>query len=236
MGDRKVRAIIQDAVSGDWGIPEFQRDFEWKHEQVAMLCKSLCDDLPIGILTVWKTPKYEDSKTLPPSGALPLWIVDGQQRIISFCILGGRKPYWMDTSEWTDALKKRIFLNINQDGKAMIGRPLRNATAKIPLDELIYKDPGEIQRYVQGKCTEYGITQSLESSDLAVKARELLDRAVPVAEVGEEKEVEDVAELYRRLNQQGTRLRQAQIMLAYVAQYNQGWVRGEFHPFLSLKT
>ena len=55
MADRTVKVIIQDVASGEWGIPEFQRKFEWKHEQVATLCNSLYKDLPIGLLTVWKT-------------------------------------------------------------------------------------------------------------------------------------------------------------------------------------
>jgi len=232
MADRAVRAIIQDASSGDWSIPEFQREFEWKHEQISILCNSLYKDLPIGILTVWKTTKYNEPQMRPVSGRQPLWIVDGQQRITSLCIMAGIKPYWMKDIDWQEAFKKRIFLNVEQDGKASIGRPTRKAVAKIPLDELIHKKPGEAQRYVQGKCTEFSILQSQEASDLAVSALMVLDRGVPVAEVGEDKAVEDIAELYRRLNQQGTKLRQAQIMLAYVSQYNPGWVREEFYPFL----
>jgi hypothetical protein len=232
MADRTVKAVLQDAASGDWSIPEFQREFEWKHEQVAVLCNSLLKDLPIGIVTVWSTTNYNEPQMLPVSGRIPLWIVDGQQRITSLCILAGRKPYWMDNSEWNDAFKKRIFLNIELNGKASIGRPLGKARAKIPIDEIIHKDPGEAQRYVQGKCTEFGILQSQESSDLAVKALGILGRAIPVAEVGEDKAVEDIAELYRRLNQQGTRLRQPQIMLSWVSQYDKGWVREKFYPYL----
>jgi len=143
----------------------------------------------------------------------------------------------MDNSEWNEVLndpykKKRIYLNINQDGEATIGRLFKKSKVTIPLDELIHKTSGEVQRYVQGKCTEANILESVKGSDLAVNALQVLDRPVPVAEVGEEKAVEDIAELYRRLNQQGTRLRQPQLMLSWVSQYNPGWVREEFYPFL----
>jgi len=232
MADRTVRNIVQDAASGNWSIPEFQREFEWKYEQVATLCSSLRENLPIGLLTVWNTNKYKEPRVRPVSGRTPLWIVDGQQRITAFCILLGTKPNWMGNNEWDKVFKKRIYLNINQDGEAVIGRLFKRATVTIPLDELIHKTSGEAQRYVQEKCTEANILQSVKGSDLAVNALQVLDRAIPVAEVGEEKAVEDIAELYRRLNQQGTRLRQAQIMLAYVSQYNPGWVREEFYPFL----
>lgn len=232
MADRTVRAIIQDAASGEWSIPEFQREFEWKYEQVATLCNSLYEDLPIGLLTVWKTTKYNEPQVRPVSGRIPLWVVDGQQRITSFCILLGCKPNWMGSREWNEAFKKRLFLNINQEGEAAIGRLSGNAAVTIPLDELLNKTPGEAQRYIQGKCVETGILRTQNASDLAVNAFRILERVIPVAEVGEDKAVEDIAELYRRLNQRGTKLRQAQIMLAYVSQYNPGWVREQFYPFL----
>lgn len=233
MGDRTVKAIIQDAALGNWSIPEFQRRFEWKPEQVAKLCHSLCDDLPIGLITVWNTTKYNEPQVRPVTGRIPLWVVDGQQRISALCIMAATKPYWMNNTEWDEVFtKNRMSLNINQDGSASIGRVSKKATVVIPLDELIHRKPGEAQRYVQGKCTEASILQSAIASDVAVGALKVLESSVPVAEVGEDKDVEEIAELYRRLNQQGTRLREAQIMLAFVSQYNPGWVRQEFYPFL----
>ncbi len=229
----KVRDIVQYAASGDWSIPEFQREFERKYEQVAMLCRSLYEDLPVGLLTVWNTTQYRQPQTRPVSGRIPLWIVDGQQRITSFCILSGSKPNWMGNHKWNEAFTKhRIFLNIKRDGEPIIGRSTRAATIKIPLDELIHKTAAQAQKYVQGKCAEHNIINSEKASDMAVNAIQILEQVIPVAEVGTDKGVEEIATLYRRLNSQGTKLRQAQIMLAYVSQYNPGWVREEFYPFL----
>jgi hypothetical protein len=228
-----MRDIVQFAASGDWSIPEFQREFEWKYEQVTTLCNSLYSDLPVGLLTIWNTTKYNEPQSRPVSGRVPYWIVDGQQRITSFCILLGHKPNWMNNDQWIDHFgKNRIYLNVDQDGGATIGRLSRKSRMTVPLDEIIHRAPAEAQRYVQLKCAEAGIQNSEKGSDLAVNALSILDRVIPVAEVGDEKGVEDIAELYRRLNSQGTKLRQAQIMLAFVSQYNPGWVRQEFYPFL----
>lgn len=233
MADPRVTDIVQYATSGDWSIPEFQREFEWRPDQVAMLCNSLQRNLPIGMLTVWNTTSYNEPQRTTPSGRTPYWIVDGQQRIISFCIISGRKPYWMDSTEWNDAFEKnRIFLNINEDGKVNLGRRSRTSKVQIPLDELIHKTAAEVQRYVQEKCRQAGVVDSDDAVNTAANSLQILERVVPKAEVSNDKAVEDVADLYRRLNQQGTRLRQAQIMLAYVSQYNRGWVRDEFYPLL----
>ena len=41
------------------------------------------------------------------------WIVDGQQRIVSLCLILSRKPYWMNTDEWDELLKKyKIKINV----------------------------------------------------------------------------------------------------------------------------
>ena len=233
MAERAVKVIVGDAASGDWSIPEFQRAFEWKPEQVAMLCNSLYQQLPIGIFTVWNTTRYNEPRVRPVTGRKPLWVVDGQQRITALSIITGSKPNWMANEEWCKIFNKnRIYLNVTLDGTPTVGRLAKKAALKIPLDELIHKTPGEAQRYVQGRCTESSILQSQPSADLAVNALGILERTVPVAEIGEDKSIELIAEIYRRLNQLGTKLRQAQIMLAWVSQYNPGWVREEFYPFL----
>jgi len=232
MGERSVKAVVQDAASGDWSIPEFQREFEWKYDQVATLADSLAKGLPIGIFTVWNTSKYNEPQVKPVSGRIPLWIVDGQQRITALCILTGRKPNWMKNDEWEEIFKtKRIYLNIEENGDAAIGRLKKKSKVKIGLDEILYRKPGEVQRSVQEACAEMGVSAE-KGADLAVNALSIMERTVPFAELSEDRRIEEVALLYRRLNQLGTKLRQAQIMLAYVSQYNPGWVREEFYPFL----
>jgi hypothetical protein len=55
---------------------------------------------------------------------------------------------------------------------------------------------------------------------------------VPLVTMGEDKPPEEVAEIYRRVNMQGTRVRQTDVTLAYIAVHNPGWVREEFYPFM----
>jgi hypothetical protein len=92
-------------------------------------------------------------------------------------------------------------------------------------------EPGDVIKVINEKCSASGI-QGNEASNQAVKALKILERVIPVEEVGDDKGIEDIAELYIRLNKQGTRLTQAQVTLAWVSQYNLGWVRETFYPFL----
>jgi hypothetical protein len=45
-------------------------------------------------------------------------------------------------------------------------------------------------------------------------------------------ELEDVAEIFSRLNTAGTKIRESDIVIALVAAKQQGWIRKKFNPFL----
>jgi len=55
------------------------------------------------------------------------------------------------------------------------------------------------------------------------------ERDIPIIKIGHE--VEDVAEIFARLNQAGTRVKEADVTLALAAVRNPGWVRTEYLPF-----
>lgn len=233
MANPRLRDIVQNAASGDWNIPEFQREFEWKPEQVAMLFNSLHRDLPVGLLIVWNTNKYNEPQRTTVTGRMPFWVIDGQQRVTSFCIMSGTKPNWLDNDDWNKIFNKnRIYLNIEQNGNTFVGRLFKKSSVTIPIDELIHREPSEVLKIVQGSCSEAGVENSEQACNNAVNTLQILERVIPLEEVGDDKEIEDIADLYIRLNKQGTKLTQAQIMLAWVSQYNPGWVRSQFYPFL----
>ncbi|HYK92678.1 MAG TPA: hypothetical protein VEY07_01375, partial [Thermoplasmata archaeon] len=68
---------------------------------------------------------------------------------------------------------------------------------------------------------------------VAGRLRTVLDIANrPVAVADVHHDVEDVAEIFTRLNQQGTGVTEADVSLAVAATQHGGWVREEFLPFL----
>jgi hypothetical protein len=54
----------------------------------------------------------------------------------------------------------------------------------------------------------------------------------PLYEIIVDHELEDVAEIFARLNTAGTKIRESDIILALVAAKQEGWVRQKFDPFL----
>jgi hypothetical protein len=241
----KVREIVRQAVGKNVDIPEFQREFVWDAEQVKKLAESLYRDYPVGSFLLWDSSEYQEAKTAQGTQA-SLWIVDGQQRTTALCLLLGQKPYWWDDAEkWNEALERYdVMVNLLPDeGDDRLEFALPNPIRR--------RDPRWIGiRRVLGMERVEDLTPLAQeivrsvSDDLAqmmelfgkVHARlqclwQIRERDIPIIKISHE--VEDVAEIFARLNQEGTRVKEADVILALAAVRNPGWVRDEYLPFRS---
>ena len=82
-----VTEAVENAVAGQWDVPEFQREFVWRPSQVCGLADSLWRNYPIGPVLLWRAWKYGP-------GESSLWIADGQQRLTALSLLCGGAPSW----------------------------------------------------------------------------------------------------------------------------------------------
>lgn len=99
MENLKLKDIIEKADSGELVIPDFQRGFKWKPEDIRKLFESIALDYPIGAILLWETHKQElgfrtldsikiedDTETESPNESINgkyNYILDGQQRLTS---------------------------------------------------------------------------------------------------------------------------------------------------------
>lgn len=76
-------------------IPEFQRGYVWKTQQVKKLFDSLVNKYPIGSFILWKTKQKIDARTLDGSDlrSNKFLILDGQQRLTSLYYLCKQKTF-----------------------------------------------------------------------------------------------------------------------------------------------
>lgn len=238
----KVHELVNQAVQGSVDIPEFQRDFVWDPEQSKLLADSLYQDYPVGSVLLWDSRAYQESRTVA-GPRTPLWIVDGQQRTTALCLLLGKKPYWWpDTYDWNKALSRYdVMVRVVLDGPGdTVEFGLRN-----PVRE---RDPRWISlRAILGQeqvgnltALAQEVAQRLTPDPQEVMKRFatihhvlyelwlIRERDIPVVQIGHE--IEDVAEIFRRLNQAGTRVKEADVTLALAAVRNRGWVREQYLP------
>jgi hypothetical protein len=243
----KIRELVDRAVNHSWSIPEFQRGFVWKAIQVRDLLESLWLDYPIGSLLVWNSSGPVEEQHAHDSQRPALWVVDGQQRTTALCILFGRKPYWWSSvDEWNKALTKydiRFDVNATQPPYFWVANAaIRKATRTryVPvrefptLDTEKEKDQKSLQELAKRVKIE-GFCDGMDAMEVYTKLdriRKIRDKDVVVISISHE--LEDVVEVFSRLNGRGTRVTEADIYLGVVAARNPGWVRETFLPYLRI--
>jgi len=238
----KIREIVQRAVSKGLDIPEFQREFVWDPEQVKLLVESLYREYPIGSFLLWDSSKYQEAKTAQGTQAT-LWIVDGQQRTTALCLLLGEKPYWWpQAQDWNKALERYdVMVNILPDDQSSrlefaLPNPIRRRDPHwISIRRVLSLGKVEdLTPLAQEIAEQIGNGPNLKGIFGKIHANlqrlwQIRERDIPI--IGISHEVEDVAEIFARLNQEGTRVKEADVVLALAAVRNRGWVREEYLPF-----
>lgn len=237
----KVKEIVRRAVNKDIDVPEFQRDFVWDPEQVKLLAESLYREFPVGAFLLWDSSEYQQAKTAEGEQA-SLWIVDGQQRTTALCLLLGQKPYWWPNAEdWNRALERYdVMANLLPDGGriefALANPVLRRDPRWVSLRRVLATDNVEHLTRLAQSVAEKLTSDPSQALDFFAKTHasmqrlwQIREQEIPIVKIAHE--VEDVAEIFRRLNQAGTRVKEADVVLALAAVHNPGWVREHYLPF-----
>lgn len=239
----KIKEIVKQAVGKTVDIPEFQRDFVWDPEQVKLLAESLYREYPVGSFLLWDASEYQEAKTAEGTQAA-LWIVDGQQRTTALCLLLGQKPYWWATTDdWNRALARyNVMANVlpNDGGDRLefaLSNPIRErdhrwvSLRRILSTERVEELTALAQDIVKHVASDEDAAKELFGKVHARVHRlwQIREQEIPIVKISHE--VEDVAEIFSRLNQAGTRVKEADVVLALAAVRNPGWVREHYLPF-----
>lgn len=243
----RIRDIVERAVTHTWSIPEFQRGFVWKATQVRDLIESLWLNYPIGALLVWDAGLQNVEEKNVVDALRPRWLVDGQQRATALSILFGRKPYWWTNGEQWEATLKRYDIRFDVDAVEppfflVANAPIRKAKGSryIRLSRLLTldldksaEDRSKLQDLAKSIKLE-GLCDGKDAMDVYTTLHDLAatrEHDVPVIVI--DHDLEDVVEIFARLNSRGTRVTEADIYLGIVAARTPTWVRTTFLPYLN---
>ena len=239
--DKKtLKDIYDDIEKGRCAVPDFQRYWTWKRQQVEELWESIFSKYYIGSLLTWKPPKeklgYEGIKGGPHPDEQPELILDGQQRITAIYyavkahnkIRYGKNPY-------------RFFLNINAvlnprrppteiidsySTKDMEKKGLGNESIQymkkiFPLEKLQNYDDWLFGFY------KHLIAKEGYEDDVAEKYRRYLSSVlgvwssyeIPVVKLSQDLDLDNVATVFERINNKGTPLNIFDLLNARFAIY-----------------
>jgi len=205
--------------------------------------ESLYRNYPIGSFLLWDSSAYQESKTAQGSQA-SLWIVDGQQRTTALCLLLGQKPYWWpDARDWNKTLDRYdVLVNLLPEAKDdrlefALPNPVRRRDPRwFSVREILSREKVEDLTHLSqevakrvAKVPDAAMEVFRKIHGRMQRLWQIRERDIPTIKINHE--VEDVAEIFARLNQAGTRVKEADVVLALAAVRNPGWVRKDYLPF-----
>ena len=227
---------IDDTMLGTLNVPEFQRRFVWKPSKTRDLVDSLWRGYPIGTLLLWES-SYSSPRSALGTQSQKQWIIDGQQRVASLALLFGKKPYWWeDVKDWNQCFQKYdVLVNIGKDKDSLefgLPNPVRRKSGEwISVRKILALNDEGLSRLAQDIATKTGEVNKFAEVHAKLQSVKKIED-FKIYEIIVDHELEDVAEIFNRLNSAGTRIRESDIIRALIAAKQPGWARDEFDPFL----
>lgn len=236
MGHRPVslETIVKQARDGEYGIPEFQRGFVWNIRKVCDFADSLVRGFPVGSILTWESDTAAQrggtSKALQKS-----WLIDGQQRATALCSLFGHRPEWWDDKRngtWNDHIAKfDIKLDIGTKKTTLVtGRRLADRYVSFT-EILTSKNLSKLaEKIIEGGQAFTNDVDCLKRH--LENISKIKKTTLPIIEIDDTIKLAQVAEIFKRLNSNGTNVQQSDVYLGIVAFRKRGWVNENFLDFL----
>lgn len=211
-----VQQILGLITSGDIAIPEIQRPFVWDSTKVRDLVDSLYHGYPTGYLITWKNPDVKVKGGGTSEGKTVL--IDGQQRVTAIMAALAGQPVLNDEYE-----KKRVKIAFNPlyDGEdtpfAVLTPVMEKSSDWIPDISVLFQPGFDSFSFV----TDYvAKNEGCVPKDVNARVSDLLaiaTRQLGVIVVNAKCTVDEVTDIFIRINSKGVVLSQADFAMSKIA-------------------
>jgi len=212
-----VSDILASIDQGTMALPEFQRGYVWSREQVRGLMQSFYRSYPVGSLLVWQThanmTKLKGNQ--PTFGPIVELLLDGQQRVTSlYGIMRGHPPLFFqgNPAAFTD-----LYFDLRKETFEFYG------PVKMKGDPLWVS---VTQLFQEGLEPWFGRLTAIEGLDAETKSLYFarLGRLYGIEKVdlhkepivGTDRTIDEVVEIFNRVNSGGTKLSKGDLALARI--------------------
>ena len=227
----KISAILNNIELEQFALPEFQRGYVWGREDVRNLFDSLYRRYPVGGFLVWTTqpdPQTVRGDTGQTGVAVKL-LLDGQQRATSlYGVVRGGPPEFFQGNEkaFID-----LYFNVEKETFEFYG-PVKMA------DDPLWVSVTDLFRAELSDIVK-GVAQHTSDLDLTLRYQQRLMTLRDIGEidlhideiVGDNRTVDEVVEIFNRVNSGGTKLSSADLALARLCAHSPQ-VRNELRRLL----
>lgn len=223
-----VEGLVREVERGDVALPEIQRPFVWKAAKVRDLFDSMYKGFPVGFLLFWETGAGSGVRQIGSGQAAPrLLIVDGQQRLTSlFAVMTGTEIVREDYS------RMRIRLAFRpSDGTFEVTSAAIEKDAEFIPDIAALWQPGNrrnTERQFLARLADRhgGVLDDAEQDRLADAIERLYNLKsydFKVIALEPDVAVEQVADVFVRINSEGVTLNYADFILTLMSVF---WEKG----------
>ena len=211
-GENIISWLRQDEVA----IPEIQRPFVWEAVRVRDLMDSLYKGYPIGYIILWRNPDTKLKNGGVSKGKRIL--IDGQQRTIALkaAILG-------DEVVDSNYAKKTIQISFNplEERFEVLNPALAKNSAWINDISKVFESDFNLFSFTMDYCKANGITgKEAEVSQKITKLIAVKGVNIGITELDSNLDIDEVTEIFIRINSQGVSLSQADFAMSKISSDN----------------
>lgn len=218
-----VNSLVEQIDSGELSLPDLQRPFVWNRSRVRDLFDSLYHGYPAGYFLFWSTPAVVDSHSVATSvgqsQALKM-IVDGQQRLTSlYAVLKAKEV----VTEANELQQLRISFNPFTQEFAVADAARANDPEWLTSISDIWNSPkgeyGFISAFIKEIRDTRGLTDEEEQflGDRLGRLAGLKNYQFSALELSADLDIDDVAEVFVRINSAGIDLNSADFILTLMS-------------------
>lgn len=207
-----IEDLVRNVLSGQVRIPEFQREWQWKAQDIRNLFDSLYRGYPIGSLLMWRRERGAEELSIGPCRIIAVpradaWaVVDGQQRLTAIVGVLAHPDARPDPDDmfsvWFDPTEDTFKPTPDRSAVPETWVPVSRLLDSAALQEFIFERPVFSRRKdLRQKVFEAG--KRLREYRIPIYVVDTDEQAIP-------------REIFRRINRHGTRLAETDLFNALV--------------------
>lgn len=211
-----ISAILGLIEAEDFVIPEIQRPFVWKRSQVRDLVDSLYNGYPTGYIITWKNPDVQTKDGGKANGKKVL--IDGQQRVTALmAAIAGKEVLDEDFNK--DGIKIAFNPIAEDETKRFAVQDASHLKDKrwIPDISVIFKNTFDPFDFAIEYCSVNEGTKPNEINKAITKLKGIENRQIGVIELDHTLDIDEVTEIFIRINSKGTALSQSDFVMSKMA-------------------
>ena len=211
-----INGILGLIETEQFVIPEIQRPFVWKRSQVRDLIDSLYNGYPTGYIITWKNPDVKTKDGGVSNGKHVL--IDGQQRITALmAAIAGREV--LDEDFNLDRIKIAFNPLATDASKRFAVQDASHLKDKkwIPDISVIFENSFDPFDFVPKYCTDNPGVKPNDVNKAITELKGIANRQIGVIELDHSLEIDEVTEIFIRINSKGTALSQSDFVMSKMA-------------------